>query len=268
MEGVYALPSWPPSTPWEAYIFALVIPLFLRIWLLRRPLLDLISVFAPKDERTRHWRWLKQNHHRLPITGFDGLLKQEVIAFVLPSIAAGIVRIGMGKIGWEDWDSIPSLGEKLLIIAFVYWVLWDFRRVMRTRRSLKKMAKMNLERVKRRVERALAGRDFLRNIEEFRIPRPWSPKESLEPIEGEEFALEKPGKIKSVSSTILNKVADIIDFGLGYATYPAEGLAEQIENRMQSILDNHMRATRDAIFTNVMFSLFPLIILKFLPEIV
>ena len=161
---------------------------------------DLISVFAPKEERTRHWRWLKQNHHRLPITGFDGLLKQEVIAFVLPSIAAGIVRLGMGQIGWEDWDSIPSLGEKLLIIAFIYWVLWDFRRVMRTRRSLKKMAKMNLERVKRRVERALAGRDFLRNIEEFRIPRPWSPKESLEPIEGEEFALEKPEKIKSVSS--------------------------------------------------------------------
>ena len=45
-------------------------------------------------------------------------------------------------------------------------------------------------------------------------------------------------------------------------------LAEQIDNRMQSILDNHMRATRDAIFTNVMFSLFPLIVLKVLPEIV
>ena len=268
MEGVYALPSWPPSTPWEAYIFALLIPFILRFWLLRRPLLDLISVFAPKEERTRHWRWLKKNHQRLPITGFDGLLKQEVIAFILPTIAAGIVRLGMGKIGWEDWDSVPDLGEKILIIAFIYWVLWDFRRVMRTRRSLKKMAKMNLDRVKRRVERALAGRDFLRNIEEFRIPRPWSSKENLDSIEGDELALEESRKIKSLGATILNKVADIIDFGLGYATYPAEGLAEQIDNRMQSILDNHMRATRDAIFTNVMFSLFPLIVLKVLPEIV
>ena len=77
------------------------------------------------------------NHHRLPITGFDGLLKQEVIAFVLPSIAAGIVRLGMGQIGWEDWDSIPSLGEKLLIIAFIYWVLGTLEE-SRTRRSLKK----------------------------------------------------------------------------------------------------------------------------------
>ncbi len=268
MEGVYALPSWPPSTPWEAYIFALLIPFILRFWLLRRPLLDLISVFAPKEERTRHWRWLKKNHQRLPITGFDGLLKQEVIAFILPTIAAGIVRLGMGEVGWENWESIPDLGEKLLIIAFIYWVLWDFRRVMRTRRSIKKMAKMNLERVKRRVERVLAGRDFLRNIEEFRIPRPWSSIEISEPIEGEEMPLDKPSKIKSAGVIILNKAADLIDYGLGYAKTPAEGLAEQIETRMQAILDNHMQATRDSMFSNVMFSLFPLIVLRVLPEIV
>jgi hypothetical protein len=268
MEGVYALPSWPPSTPWEAYIFALLIPFILRFWLLRRPLLDLISVFAPKEERTRHWRWLKKNHQRLPITGFDGLLKQEVIAFILPTIAAGIFRLGMGEVGWENWESIPDLGEKLLIIAFIYWVLWDFRRVMRTRRSIKKMAKMNLERVKRRVERVLAGRDFLRNIEEFRIPRPWSSIEISDPIEGEEMPLDKPSKIKSAGVLILNKAADLIDYGLGYAKTPAEGLAEQIETRMQAILDNHMQATRDSMFSNVMFSLFPLIVLKVLPEIV
>ena len=66
----------------------------------------------------------------------------------------------------------------------------------------------------------------------------------------------------------LNKAADLIDYGLGYAKYPAEGIADQIENRMQSILDNHMQATRDSMFSNVMFSLFPLLVLKFLPSIV
>ena len=268
MAGAYALPSWPPETPWECYIFALLIPLILRFWLLRRPLLDLISVFAPKEERTRHWRWLKQNYNRLPINGFDGLLKQEVIAFLLPSIAAGITRIGIGEIGWKDWDSVPDLGEKLLIVAFAYWVLWDFRRVMRTRRSVKKMAKMNLERVKRRVEKVLAGRDFLRNIEEFRIPRPRSTIEISDTIEGEEMALDKPSKITSLGVLILDKAADLIDYGLGVAKTPAEGLADQIETRMQAILDNHMQATRDSMFSNVMFSLFPLIVLKVLPEIV
>ena len=137
-------------------------------------------------------------------------MKQEVIAFLLPSIAAGITRIGIGEIGWKDWDSVPDLGEKLLIVAFAYWVLWDFRRVMRTRRSVKKMAKMNLERVKRRVEKVLAGRDFLRNIEEFRIPRPWSTIEISDTIEGEEMALDKPSKITSLGVLILDKAADLI----------------------------------------------------------
>ena len=268
MPGAYALPSWPPGTPWEAYLFALLIPFILRFWLLRRPLLDLISVLAPKEERMRHWRWLRKNHQRLPISGFDGLLKQEVIAFLLPSIAAGITRLGIGQLGWKNWDQIPNLGENLLIFALVYWILWDFRRVMRTRRSVKKMAKLNLERVKRTVERALASRDFLRNIEEFQIPRPWASIEVPHSVDGEEMALEKPSKIKSLGVLFLNKAADLIDYGLGYAKYPAEGIADQIENRMQSILDKHMQATRDSMFSNVMFSLFPLLVLKFLPSIV
>jgi hypothetical protein len=82
------------------------------------------------------------------------------------------------------------------------------------------------------------------------------------------MALDKPSKITSVGVLILNKAADLIDYGLGVAKTPAEGLADQIENRMQAILDNHMQATRDSMFSNVMFSLFPLIVLKILPEIV
>ena len=210
----------------------------------------------------------RKNHQRLPINGFDGLLKQEVIAFILPTIAAGITRIGIGEIGWEDWDSVPDLGEKILIVAFIYWVLWDFRRVMRTRRSVKKMAKMNLDRVKRRVERVLAGRDFLRNIEEFRIPRPWSSIEISDTIEGEEMALDKPSKITSLGATNFEQGSGSNRLWTWSCKYPAEGLAEQIETRMQAILDNHMQATRDSMFSNVMFSLFPLIVLKVLPEIV
>jgi len=268
MMDAYSLPNWPPGSPWEAYLFALLIPFILRFWLLRKPLINLISVLAPKEERKRHWRWLRENHQRLPINGFDGLLKQELIAFLLPSIVAIITRLGLGELGWSDWDEIPNIGEKLLIIALLYWILWDFRRVMRTRRSVKKMAKLNLERVKRRVERVLAGRDFLRNIENFQIPRPWESIEVPHSVDGEEMTLEKPSKIKSVGVLFLNKAADLIDYGLGYAKYPAEGLAEQIENRMQAILDNHMQATRDSMFSNVIFSLFPLLVLKFLPSIV
>ncbi len=263
-----AIPEWPPNSPWEAYIFALLIPLILRFWLLRRPTMDLISAFAPKGERKRHWRWLKENYDRLPINGFDGLLKQEIFAFILPSIAAGVARFVIGQPGWNNWQEVPNLGEKILIIALIYWILWDFRRVMRTRRSIKKMARLNLERVKRTIERALASRDFLRNIESFRVPRPWTTLEVPYSVDGEEMAIDKPSKIKGFGVLILDKAADLIDYGLGYAQYPAEGIADKIENRMQSILDKHMQATRDSMFSNVMFSLFPLIVLKFLPAII
>ncbi len=262
------IPEWPPNSPWEGYIFALLIPFLLRFWLLRRPIMDLVSVFAPKGERKRHWRWLMKNYDRLPINGFDGLLKQEIIAFILPSIAAGIARFAIGQPGWSNWSVVPNLGEKILLIALIYWILWDFRRVMRTRRSIKKMARLNLERVKRTIERALASRDFLRNIESFRVPRPWMTIEVPHSVDGEEMAIEKPSSIKNLGVLLLDKAADLIDYGLGYAQYPAEGLADKIENRMQFILDRHMQATRDSMFSNVMFSLFPLIVLKLLPSVI
>ena len=34
MAGAYALPSWPPETPWEGYLFALLIPFILRFIIL------------------------------------------------------------------------------------------------------------------------------------------------------------------------------------------------------------------------------------------
>ena len=76
------------------------------------------------------------------------------------------------------------------------------------------MSKLNLERVKRRIDRVLAGRDFLRNIEDFRIPRPWASIEIPHSVDGEEMALEKPSKIKSLGVQFLNKAADFIDYGL------------------------------------------------------
>ena len=173
MAEAYPLPSWPPESPWEAYILALVIPLILRIWLLRRPLLDLVDAYAPPGERKRHLNWFRENVGRIPISGFGGLLRQEVLAFVLPSIAAGITRVGVGEIGWKSWDDVSEFGAQMLLLALVFWTLWDFMRVMRTRRSLKRLARLNLERLKRGIERALRGREFLRGFEGIKIPRPW-----------------------------------------------------------------------------------------------
>ena len=76
---------------------------------------------------------------------------------------------------------------------------------MRTRRSIKKMARLNLERVKRTIERALASRDFLRNIESFRVPRPWTTLEVPYSVDGEEMAIDKPSKIKGFGVLILEQ---------------------------------------------------------------
>ncbi len=269
MEGVFTLPSWPPASPWEAYIFALAIPLLLRLWLLRRPLLDLVEAYAPAGERKRHWNWVRKNLDRLPIDGFGGLLRQEVLAFVLPSIAAVIARYWVGDIGWQAWDDVPELGMKTLLIALFAWVLWDFSRVMRTRRSLKKLARLNLERLKRGIERALKSHELLRGIEGFRVPRPWHRVIDVDhSIDGEEIVASEPNLALRLVFGLLDKGADAIDMGLGVAKTPALGIADAIESRMQAIFDGHMRNTRDAMFRNVMFSIYPLLVLKFLPDII
>ena len=86
MAEAYPLPSWPPESPWEAYILALVIPLILRIWLLRRPLLDLVDAYAPPGERKRHLNWFRENVSRIPISGFGGLLPVSYTHLTLPPI--------------------------------------------------------------------------------------------------------------------------------------------------------------------------------------
>ena len=269
MVEAYAIPSWPPDSPWEAYIIALAIPLLLRIWLLRRPLLDLIEIYAPPGERRLHLNWFRENVGRIPIEGFGGLLRQEVMAFLLPSIAAGITRVGIGEIGWQSWDDVPDFGAKLLILSIVVWTLWDFSRVMRTRRSLKRLSRLNLERLKRGIERALRGREFLRGFEDMRIPRPWNRViDVAHEVDGEMTEVNEPNLVLRLVFGLLDRGADAIDAGLGVAKMPAVGIADAIESRMQAVLDSHMRKTRDAMFRNVMFAVLPLAVLKFLPEII
>ena len=268
MAEAYPLPSWPPESPWEAYILALVIPLILRIWLLRRPLLDLVDAYAPPGERKRHLNWFRENVGRIPISGFGGLLRQEVLAFVLPSIAAGITRVGVGEIGWKSWDDVSEFGAQMLLLALVFWTLWDFMRVMRTRRSLKRVARLNLERLKRGIERALRGREFLRGFEGIKIPRPWHQViDASHEVDGEIIEVEPPNLISRIVIGLLDRGADIIDGGLGVVKKPAVGIADAIESRMQAIVDGHIRNTRDAMFRNIMFAIFPLVVLKVLPEI-
>lgn len=269
MVEAFTVPTWPPGSPWEAYILALAIPLLLRLWLLRRPLIDLVEAYAPAGERKRHLNWVRKNLNRLPIEGFGGLLRQEVFAFVLPSLAALIARLWIGEIGWQTWDDVPELGMKALIIALLAWTIWDFSRVMRTRRSLKKLARLNLERLKRGIERAIKGHELLRGFEEFRMPRPWNRIIDVDhTVDGEEVIASQPNLISRLALGLLDKGADAIDMGLGVAKMPAVGIADAIEGRMQAVFDGHMRNTRDAMFRNVMFSITPLLVLKFLPDII
>ena len=101
------------------------------------------------------------------------------------------------------------------------------------------------------------------------MPRPWNRIIDVDhTVDGEEVIASQPNLIARLALGLLDKGADAIDMGLGVAKMPAVGIADAIEGRMQAVFDGHMRNTRDAMFRNVMFSITPLLVLKFLPDII
>ena len=77
----------------------------------------------------------------------------------------------------------------------------------------------------------------------------------------------KPNFISKFIFGLLDRGVDLIDGSLGVVKKPAVGIADAIESRMQAIVDSHIRTTRDAMFRNIIFALFPLFILRIYPEI-
>ena len=255
------LPSVPPLSPFEAYTIILVFPFFMRLIFVAPPLLDLSHKLLPKEDRTKHARWALDRIKRLNAERFWLIVLNELIAVLLPGAIAIGARVYIGPIGWEDWG-IPFLGLTLLTLAGLLWVGYDFTRVSRTRRDIRKLATVDIDNARQAVDTAVTGRDLLKRIRGISIPRPWK----RDPDEVEE---EKSGfSVYGAFSSVLDTGADILDLVLDEVRVPAGEAVDRIDSEIQSRIQERVQASKRSMLVGTLFAAFPLVVLLGLPKLI
>jgi hypothetical protein len=123
--------TFPPADAWMAYIYVVVILVFLRLILLTGPYDALIRKYAP------HAGGLLRQMFRLrKITGLRGLYAlgiRELFTLVMPPLFTLGFRLTLGHPGRVEWNTI----SEVIFGAFVIvWVILDVLRILKTRRSI------------------------------------------------------------------------------------------------------------------------------------
>ena len=123
--------TYPPSDIWMAYIYVIAFLFLARVVLLIGPYDQLVRKYAP------HAGGLFRQVLRIKkLTGLRGLytlIIREILILGPPSLFTIGLRLSVGhpgRIGWTE--------ESMTIFAafVVVWVIFDFMRIFRTRRSI------------------------------------------------------------------------------------------------------------------------------------
>jgi len=253
------LPSVPPVSPFEAYTIIIVLPFLMRLIFVAPPLLDLSHKLMPKDDRTKHARWALDRIKRLNAERFWLIVLNELLAIVFPGAIALAARVYIGPIGWESWE-IPFLGLTLLVMAGLVWVGFDFTRVARTRSDVRRLASVDIDNAKQAVDTAVTGRDLLKSLRSFSIPRPW--KGDPQPEE------EQGGySVFGAVSSVLDMGADVLDMALDQVRVPAGDAVDRIDSEIQSRIQDRVQASKRSMVVGTMFAFFPLVVLLGLPKL-
>ena len=153
------MPDFPPTGPWQAYLWYIVfLPFVFRVFLVTRPLYRVVRLLSP------HGGWAIRQVRELPIKGIPLLIINEVISFVLPPLLAFTVRLVVDPFGWQNWSEVNMLGLLLLFIAFVGWTCLDLQRVLRVRRILQGFLSHDIEKLRKRAGLALGIRSWLKRF--------------------------------------------------------------------------------------------------------
>ena len=262
MSDAIYFPSLPPTSPWDAYLLLLIIPFLLRLILVAPPLIDLVNTYAPPGDRTQHVKWFLGRMKKLPIDGFWKIVMNEVLSFILPALIALTARLVInGDIGWKRGDETPDFGIFLLLLAGTIWLFVDFGKVTRSRKNIQAIAKYNLTTAKVLVEGAVIGREFLKTVDEFTIPRPW--REIIE-ISEDSDGIHKPEKtnlLQDLISSLLDKGADMLEEVLIMAKDPASGMIDRIDNEIRERITKQVQASSRSLMRDIIFSIAPIIVL-------
>jgi hypothetical protein len=262
MSDAIYFPSLPPESPWEAYLLLLIIPFLLRLILIAPPLIDLVNTYAPPGDRTQHVKWFLGRLKKLPVDGFWKIVMNEILSFILPALIALTARLVInGDIGWKSWEETPDFGIFLLILAGIIWLVVDFGKVTRSRKNIQTIAKYNLTTAKAIVEGAVIGREFLKTVDEFTIPRPW--REVID-ISEDTDGVHKPEKtnpLQDIITNLLDKGVDMLEEVLIKAKDPASGMIEKIDTEIRERITKQVQASSRSLMRDIIFSIAPIAVL-------
>ena len=262
MSDAIYFPSLPPESPWEAYLLLLIIPFLLRLILIAPPLIDLVNTYAPPGDRTQHVKWFLGRLKKLPVDGFWKIVMNEILSFILPALIALTARLVInGDIGWKSWEETPDFGIFLLILAGIIWLVVDFGKVTRSGKNIQTIAKYNLTTAKAIVEGAVIGREFLKTVDEFTIPRPW--REVID-ISEDTDGVHKPEKtnpLQDIITNLLDKGVDMLEEVLIKAKDPASGMIEKIDTEIRERITKQVQASSRSLMRDIIFSIAPIVVL-------
>ncbi len=262
MSDAIYFPSLPPESPWEAYLLLLIIPFLLRLILIAPPLIDLVNTYAPPGDRTQHVKWFLGRLKKLPVDGFWKIVMNEILSFILPALIALTARLVInGDIGWKSWEETPDFGIFLLILAGIIWLVVDFGKVTRSRKNIQTIAKYNLTTAKAIVEGAVIGREFLKTVDEFTIPRPW--REVID-ISEDTDGIHKPEKtnpLQDIITNLLDRGVDMLEEVLIKAKDPASGMIEKIDTEIRERITKQVQASSRSLMRDIVFSIAPIVVL-------
>jgi hypothetical protein len=253
------LPSIPPVSPFEMYTIILVFPFLMRLIFVAPPLLDLSHKLLPKEDRGRNVRWAIDRIKRLNADRFWLIVLNELLAILLPGAIALAARVYVGPIGWESWE-IPFLGLTLLLLAGLAWIAFDFTRVARTRSDVRRLSTIDIDEAKGVVDTTVTGRDLLKSLRSFSIPRPWKGEPQPEQ--------EQVGySLFGVVSSVLDMGADVADLALDQIRVPAGEAVDRIDSEIQARIQERVQASKRSMVIGTMFAVFPLVVLLGLPKV-
>ncbi len=248
-----SFPDFPPTGPWQAYLWYIVfLPFFFRLLLVTRPLYLVVKLMAP------HGGWAIRQIRDLPIKGVPLLITNEVISFILPPLLAFTVRLVVDPFGWQHWSEVNPLGLLLLFVAFVAWICLDLKRVLRARRILQGFLDHDIEKLRKHAGLALGIRSWLK-----RFGKDEGDEQTLAGA-----ALKGAGLGRLFKRPILGA---LVGLGVKAARQGAAALIDRVDKviveRFEQAVSEYNQTLRVILLRDICMSASPLLVLILLPKV-
>ena len=255
MAEVIFIPSLPPASPYEGYLYMLLIPLILRLILVLPPLIDLISKFSP--DRKILWQAINS----LKIKGLWVIVLNEVLAVFLPFILALYARTLFDPIGWEGWNETPTEAIYALLIAGGLWLFGDFLRVTRTRRLIRSISERNRVVVKLTAQGLSHARGVLGFIGGLRLSG--KKQEVVDENQNDESDSKKSilGTLLGAGGIAGEKGLEAADAALGVVRDKATDLSNKMDDQIQKGIRQQSKVALKLLIRDLLMSVGPIVIL-------